>query len=334
MPLPARPSRSDKTKESYTLRARDLIRRAREDMAIHVHDHLDYRRFIGWMTTHKTDWTRPTWRQYKAAVVYILELESAEGDPIAQEALELLLPIDVDGCKTSSQNTSAQKLKRLPLKDFRSLRQFLTDHKGPWHDDLNRWLSAGLLTGLRPLEWGQTRYANQKGEDVLIVKNAKHSNLRAHGPTRTILLGGLTDQERKLIKHHVDRATEWRQAEQYSRFYQGCASTLARAARRLWPKRDRYPTLYSTRHQFSADAKASGLTSAELAALMGHAVDLTAGRHYGRRSAGTDMLRVRPDPAEVAKIRLVMQRSMERHPTLDGGDLSISPRPSLTPDRE
>ena len=48
---------------------------------------------------------------------------------------------------------------------------------------------------------------------------------------------------------------------------------------------------------------------------MGHAVDTTAGRHYGRRLAGMEMLRVRPDPADVAKIRLSLQRSMEQAPT-------------------
>lgn len=290
------------------------MRRCREELNIHAHEALDYRRFVGWLITRKPEWSRPTWRQYKAAAVYTLEQQSEEGNAIAQEALETLLPVDVDGCRTSTRKTSALKLKRLPLRDYRSLDRYLSENSGPWHQDLRRWLAGGLLTGLRPLEWGQAQYTQRLGEDALVVQNAKNSNYRAHGPSRTILLGGLTDEERSLIKKHVDRAAEWKQADQYPRFYHGCAATLARVSRRLWPKRDRHPTLYSARHQFSADAKASGLTSAELAALMGHAVDTTAGRHYGRRAAGMEMLRVRPDPDDVAKIRLVMQRALEQSP--------------------
>lgn len=314
MALPSRPTRTRQTQESYQRRSRDLVRRCREELNIHAHEALDYRRFVGWLITRKPEWSRPTWRQYKAAAVYTLEQQTEAGNAIAQEALETLLPVDVDGCRTSTRKTSALKLKRLPLRDYRSLDRFLAENSGPWHQDLRRWLAGGMLTGLRPLEWGQTQYTHRLGEDALVVQNAKHSNNRAHGPSRTILLGGLTDEERALIKKHVERATEWKQADQYSRFYHGCAATLARVSRRLWPKRDKHPTLYSARHQFSADAKASGLTAAELAALMGHAVDTTAGRHYGRRVAGMEMLRVRPDPADVAKIRLVMQRNLEQSP--------------------
>lgn len=314
MALPPRPTRTHQTQESYQRRSRDLVRRCREELNVHPHESLDYRRFVGWLITRKPEWSRPTWRQYKAAAVYTLEQQSEAGDDIAQEALETLLPVDVDGCRTSTRKTSALKLKRLLLRDYRSLDRYLSENAGPWNKDLQRWLAGGMLTGLRPLEWGQTQYTQRMGEDALVVQNAKHSNNRAHGPSRTILLGGLSDEERALIKKHVERATEWKQAEQYARFYHGCAATLARVSRRLWPKRDRHPTLYSARHQFSADAKASGLTPAELAALMGHAVDTTAGRHYGRRTAGMEMLRVRPDPDEVAKIRLVMQRNLEQSP--------------------
>lgn len=314
MALPSKQTRSLQTQDSYRRRSRDLVRRCREELGLHPNEDLDYRRFVGWLILHKPEWARTTWRQYKAAAAFTLMEKAEEGSDTAQEALEALMPVDVDGCKQTSRSTSATKLKKMPLRDYRSIDRFLEENPGPWHEDLRRWLASGMLTGLRPLEWGQTTYTTRSGEDALVVKNAKNTNKRSHGPTRTILLGGLTDEERKIIKRHVERATEWSQADQYPRFYHGCAATLSRVARRLWPKRDKYPTLYSARHQFSADAKASGLTSAELAALMGHAVDVTAGRHYGRRSAGLEMLRVRPDPSEVAKIRLVMQRTLERSP--------------------
>ena len=36
---------------------------------------------------------------------------------------------------------------------------------------------------------------------------------------------------------------------------------------------------------------------------MGHAVDDTATKHYGKKTAGSSLVMVKPDPAEVQKIR-------------------------------
>jgi integrase len=75
------------------------------------------------------------------------------------------------------------------------------------------------------------------------------------------------------------------------------------ATRACFGKRKRYPTLYSLRHQFAANAKACGLTKAEIAALMGHASEDTAGRHYARRTTGHTGLNARPLPAFVKIVR-------------------------------
>jgi len=309
--LPAKPTRTEQTERSYRQRTKDLVRRCRKEFSIHPHEALDYRRFVGWLVTQKTQWSRPTWRQYKASVVYVLEQESElRHDAVAQEALEVLLPIDVEGCPARTKRTSATKLKKFPLKEYRAILARLDKHPTPWAADLIRWLGSSLLVGLRPQEWGNTQYTSFAGEDALITKNAKATNNRAHGPTRTILLGGLTDDERNMIKMHVDRSQAFSKANDFNRYYHGCAATLARVVRNLWPNRKEYVTLYSARHQFSADAKASGLAPDELAALMGHAVDITAAKHYGKKTAGFEMVRVRPDPEEVKKIRSALHMAL------------------------
>lgn len=306
MPLPSRPARTVSTEQAYKKRTAVLKLRCRRELALHPQEHLDHRHFVGWLVTQKTLWSRPTWRQYKAAVVYVLEVEKEKNfDPIAQEALEALLPVDVEGCVATTKKTSGAKLKRFSTSDYHKIMRTLEEHPSPWAEDLQRWLTAGLLTGLRPREWGQAKMIMRDGEPALLVNNAKATNHRAHGPTRTIMLGGLTDEERAIIKKHIERALLFVKTNQFqNRFYQGCAAVLARTARRIWPKRQNgYVTLYSARHQFSADAKACGLLPEELAALMGHAVDTTATKHYGKKTAGIEMIRVRPDPKEVAKVR-------------------------------
>lgn len=311
MPLSAKPTRMDRTEQRYRRRTRNLVGQCRKKLSIPNNEELDYRRFVGWLITQKPNWSRDTWRQYKASVMFFLEQESANDNDIALEAMETLADIDVTGCVKKTTKTSGSKQKKVPLKDYRALIKNIQDHGSPWALDVERWIGASLLTGLRPVEWSTARIDVINKVPTLIVNNAKATNGRAHGPTRSILLDGLTDDERTMIATHIQRANQWEQAGQYERFYHGCAATLSRASRRLWPKRTSHATLYSMRHQFSANAKASGFTREEIAALMGHAVDTTATQHYGKKTAGYDMICVRPDPAEVARIRSVFKGRMQ-----------------------
>ena len=315
MPLHSKPTRIDKTEQRYRRRTRDLVIKCRKTLGVPNHTELDYRQFVGWLAGRKPELSRDTWRQYKASVVFFLEGEAAKGNAVAGEAMETLSQIDVTGCVKKTYKTSARKQKKVPLKEFKMIMKHLARFPSPWGEDLERWIGASLLTGLRPAEWAGASFGVVDGEKALIVMNAKATNGRSHGPTRSILLGGLTDDERSMISAHVDRANEWDQAQQYDKFYHGVAATLSRVVRKIWVGRDTYPTLYSMRHQFAANAKASGFTREEIAALMGHAVDTTATEHYGRKTAGFDMIRVRPDPKDVAKIRAVFKgRVAAPHP--------------------
>lgn len=311
MPLSAKPTRIDRTEQRYRRRTRNLVAQCRKKLNIPNNEELDYRRFVGWLITQKPNWSRDTWRQYKASVVFFLEKETEDGNEIASEAMETLLPVDVTGCVKKTNKTSGAKQKKVPAKDYRAIIKNIQDFGSPWAEDVERWIGASMLTGLRPIEWATATVETRNNIPALIVQNAKATNGRAHGPTRTILMDGLTDDERLIIAIHVQRANQWEQAGQYERFYHGCAATLSRATRRLWPKRTSHATLYSMRHQFSANAKASGFTREEIAALMGHAVDTTATQHYGKKTAGYEMITVRPDPAEVARIRSVFKGRMQ-----------------------
>lgn len=308
-----KPTRLEKTEQSYRKRTFNLVAQCRKKLCIPQTEELDYRRFVGWLITQKPQWSRDTWRQYKSSVVFFLEKE-ADNNMIASEALDLLEPTDVTGCIKKSTKTSSSKQKKVPLKEYKILIKHIQDFGSPWADDVVRWISSSLLTGLRPIEWAQSQITVVSNLPALVVYNAKATNGRAHGITRTIFLDGLTQEEITMISEHVQRAHEWEQAQQYERFYHGCASTLARAIKHVWPKRTKHITLYSMRHQFSANAKASGFTREEIAALMGHAVDTTATEHYGKKTAGYDMIRVRPDPAEVARVRSIFKGRTQPKP--------------------
>lgn len=303
-----KPTREESTKETYRSRTRELNMRCRKELLIADHELLDLRQFVGWLIENKTNWMGTTWRQYKASVIYFLETKiSEENDPVAQECYEWLIPVGVDGCIKKTKRTSNNKMKKFPLKDFNTIVYFLGNNKGAsrWYEPLRRWLIAGVLTGLRPIEWANSKIINHNGEVALYVKNAKNTNGRANGDYRTIILNDLTVDEIAIIKKHVEYSNEWNEADQFHSFYSSCGRALKKACKELWPRRSQYPCLYSARHQFAADAKASGLSREEIAALMGHAVDETATKHYGRKTAGSSHTRVKPIVEDVLRVRQV-----------------------------
>lgn len=293
------PSRREDTSQNYIKRVRILVRQFRKLHQIPDRELVDARVLVGWLAQGQAEKSRNTWKQYKNA--FIAHFQQFR-DPIADEAVAMLSQIYSSGGLKRGTKTSSTKLKRFPLKDLHQLRQALDKSKSQWATSVQRWIDVGILTGLRPQEWRLATMGQAEGEDALIVQNGKHSNGRTFGPQRSIILSLISPDEKSMIAEHIRLVKEWDDAGQYQHFYSSCSSTLNQSARRRWPKRSKYPTLYSCRHQFSANAKASGLTRFEIAALMGHLSPETAGIHYGRKLAGQEMIRVRPSAHEVGLI--------------------------------
>jgi integrase len=312
-PVSREPSRTPQTTAQYLRRAENLARNAKAELGLGLTEPIDPRQFVAWLAQRKisSKLTRPSWRQYKSAAICYLE---HLGTDSALEARDWLFEIDVAGCAKRSDRTSATKLKRFPLKDYDRIMRELSEKPSKWSQPLADWLASSMLTGLRPQEWARAQVQEVRGEPALVVVNAKATNGRAHGPTRTIMLGGLSALELDLVRRHSDRARMWDGMGQFQELYEGCAQTLHQLCRRLWPRRSKHVTLYSCRHQFSANAKASGFSREEVAALMGHAVDTTATTHYGKKLAAQEISRVRPLPEDVQRVILKSQEDAGRRP--------------------
>ena len=296
-------SRTEETKSVYLARAEQLLKRAKKELKIFQDDDLDVRQFVIWLVEKKSTIHRRSWRQYKSAVVYYLEVyENAE---IASEALEYIKNINSIGAKTQTDKTSSLKLKKITYDDWKTLDTYLQTKNNKWHEQLRAWLRASILTGLRPIEWRNAVFFMHEEQPALKIQNAKSTNGRSHGETRTLLLKDVNSDDLIAIKAHLNNIRTFKGMEEYEYFYRGCAIALYKACRRCWPRRKKHITLYSTRHQFSANAKSSGFTKMEVAAMMGHAVDITATIHYGRKVAGNETVGISPIDEEVAKVRQV-----------------------------
>ena len=276
---------------AYLLRWQQLwARYEREDQTSQWH------RFIDWLLARRSDLRPATWRQYRAAVVFVLGQQAV---PDAEYFHSRLMerPINPTSQKDLPARTSSSKAKTLPNADMAALIAHLSKHNGRWDQLTGIWLIWGSITGLRPIEWRDVEPERHEGEVILYVHNAKHDEQRANGPIRTVHVRHAEDALKSLLEF-IERL----QAGQFEEVYEGCRLALWRATKALWPRRKRRPSLYTGRHQFAADAKSAGLPPEAIAALMGHAVTETHQAHYGKRRSGRGRVLVEAEAADIARV--------------------------------
>lgn len=301
-----------KTKAYYIRRARMSAIKCRKDLKLDPDESLEPMRWVMWLLDRRPQIARPTYNFAKAAMMYYLSLLQT---PAADEALHFLKDQFSVGCLPRGAASSSFKLKKAPLEKlnpiFRALDRAAFQGGNELAYILKIWLRAGLLTGLRPSEWEHTHAILVDGKPALRVKNGKYGNNRAHGTHRTLMLSDLQPHELKVIRehlHHVHHhAQRWDGA--FAVVQYRCKQLLVQVNDRLFPNDKHRITMYSVRHQWSANAKASHLSRSEIAALMGHASDSTAGSHYAKKSIGMSSVGIQPVQEEVDRIRHTFQPS-------------------------
>jgi integrase len=252
-----------------------------------------------------------TVRMYKRSVCFALE-ESGRTDE-AEELRDLF-----DGVDPPSRGRKLKLVRRVPTRIFERTLRILRESKSKTSQDAADLLVATAITGLRPSEWAAAEIRGR----VLVVQNAKHSDVRANGPERELeLLDTITAEERSAI----ERTMELIRAKGYKTvrpnvskaFKDALGSAIKQLGESRWYLRLR---LYDFRHQFSADAKMEwGIGAGMVAAAMGHSVEDTAVEHYGKRKHGKGGMKVRPSAASIAKVRRLYPVQAPLTPTPGGG---------------
>lgn len=301
----------------YWLRTRQLVARWRKVYAS-IDEFEDPIGFAMWMLDRRSEFGSATWRAYKAAVIWALENRCCDffGE-VSQEAADVaprfLEEVGQHGLVSSSDRTSGLKARRVPDSDRLKLEAHFARSKSKFAPYVPLMVRVGVLAGLRPIEWCTAHLFLGTGDcaAILIVENAKHTNGRGHGQFRTVIWEELPkdiidDLVRWLEFVAVSVAGATRPDLAWNKTMKALARELYRANKKLWPRRKRHVAPYSARQEYSARIKT--LHDPEfVAALMGHAVDDTAYRHYaGIHKFGS--FSVYPNlpnahPAEVAKVR-------------------------------
>lgn len=309
------------TSDSYENRFNGLVKRFSVETGLSMPD--DMYEFLKWADGLAFRLSSSTRRQYRSAIKYCLREYQIDFDLVNFNFLGNGLSRS-KAKQYHGKRTSALKSKFIQPASLELLIAYLetSSSKSAWL--VKDILIASSYFGLRPIEWLNADWTyEESSRGGLLVSNAKHSQGRAHGATRTIWLVSTEDGD-VLVKlrpvlESADRLIKFFKALKESatnsfmpdstlssiensenlvllqrqraedcllkaRQYLGQLYRKNSALNKL-SKTNRV-TLYSARHQFAANAKKAGLAPEQVAALMGHASMDTNQESYGRRVNG------------------------------------------------
>lgn len=211
-----------------------------------------------------------------------------------------------------TEETSSTKLKFFPKQALESLVEYaIKTPQATNTGSLIAFLKANLLVGLRPAEWFNVSFFNYLYRDkngnyisnklggtktaiAMTVENAKTTHGRSNGESREILLHDISDENLATLMHMQELINSYKSKHPESTphsdiikgFFKPLQQTMSHALQKMGYAKKQLPTTYSTRHQAVANAKSSGLTDREIAAMFGHSSTSTAKSHYGKKVNG------------------------------------------------
>jgi hypothetical protein len=227
--------------------------------------------------------------------------------------------------------TSQQKQKNVKDCEFERMLHAILATSSPNAEILVDHQVATVLSAVRSSEWPTAEFNRCTFDGFaweLTIVNGKNSNGRAHGHIRTLRWTWLADEHANRIAAWIATAKRAESEGRYDTLLDTLEALMRRVTKRLFhPRRTKWPKLSSARHMAAARWKHQYVASAQneeerlhglaiVAALMGHASDETATRHYARASKGTYPIPT-ADPTEVARIRRVYAMPSNANGTLN-----------------
>jgi len=280
--------------------------------------------------------TQSTARAMKAAALFWITEESknvlTQGKSLYEYeiAYKAIKELSIRDLSKRSNKTSGNKLKFFPKTVLENLISYAKNTSRSKHAGvLISFLRANLLVGLRPSEWFGTKlisyiHRDEEGNYILTnknkikstcalhVENAKNTHGRGNGSYREILLYGVSDNDlaaimhfHKIIQSFSSRFTNTTPRNVIAEaFFKPLQQTMSHALKKMGYTKHQLPTTYSTRHQAVANAKYSGLSDREIAAMFGHVSPATAKIHYGRKINGWMKVSFRPSPESISAVSI------------------------------
>ncbi|MFL9611124.1 hypothetical protein ACKF11_13645 [Methylobacillus sp. Pita2] len=226
-----------------------------------------------------------TYRSYKASIICAFE-ELMGGDDETADAVEYLKDIEYSpNVRPTIKRASARKSKKITFDDMVKLCNWLYAHKGKFNVLSALWIFSNYHLGMRPCECESATLVEHEGVRAVRILNAKNTNGRSHGEFRHVPIGHLDEYTRESITAFLNLLAIEMEQLSFSDIKERCRFTIYRASRLCFSRRHNGISLYTMRHQFSANAKAT-LSLQETGALMGHKIADTSKINYAHARAG------------------------------------------------
>jgi integrase len=276
----------------YTQRAESLLKAYSQETGNHWSS--DPMAFVQWFHHRGLAWRHSTFRMSRLSVLYYLERSSAPIEMLKvlsnikhkAEYASSIGEVDEAGAVDRKTPAGAKRIRRFPESDLKRYLDILSPTSAPRRSgsfDYLLWLFLqwNIHVGLRPSEVGDMEIINVQGADLLAVRNRKVNEVRGNGDFRMLALRGDALQGALTVIQERDRfyamGITWKEIQN---------GMMRRMNQIRHEAGGPSYTLYSTRHQFAANAKASGLSQREVADRMGHASIETAQSAYGKKISG------------------------------------------------
>jgi hypothetical protein len=260
-------------------------------------------------------------RQIRAALIFTMT-EAAAIDPERavglNAAIALLRAWSSQESEEGAPRTSGWKQKNNVEDDTRRICHALLATTSENAVTLVAALNSTELTGVRFVEWPTAKFEPSSVPGYafeLTIGNGKGGNGRSHGETRTLLWKSLSDDLVSQLTFWIAIARAAAAQGRYDTLRDTLEALMRRVTKALFPRRTEHPTLSSGRHAAAARFKAAYVATATteeeklhglamVAALLGHASDATATKHYARACGGKSRYPVpAPNALEAARIR-------------------------------
>lgn len=287
----ARRKRKPDTENAYTYRVQLLWRQAQAARTTDYEDPplLTPTQVVEFLIWRSREVQYRTWMLYRSALIWDFG-RRAEQSGYA-EALQLLqqsrFGFDQKEPRTERLRKSRSAKRGIPKSDLVHLLDKLgtMNRTVGWGARTQYWLHAAIASGLRPGEWERASWSDE-GKTLLMVETSKRKEdvaafhrdnpemaekLRAAKQNQVprVRAVPIDPADRLYVDLHL--AAIRGSGVSFRSYYDNCRAILWDACRQIWKGKKLY-SLYSGRHQFSANHKAE-YPLADTAEVMGHESD-------------------------------------------------------------
>jgi hypothetical protein len=267
----------------YKQRTKSFIKRYEKFLGKSFDYKIDsFKALAQWLVEHVApSVSQRSWRAYRLCVA------SSTGHPAIKDILA-----QGSGYSKSSQLSNFKRQKHLKESDLSRLIMTLNDSRSVYKEALIDWLKSTILTGLRPIEWGEAYIVYPDGLNIALKvrTRVKHpGNTQTKCPEyRYIPLNHLAPDDIECLNSHIARFTESLSSEKPSLLYDNCRKLLNFTCRLTFQRAKKTSiNLYSARHQFCANLKAGEFDKELICLLMGQSSFDIQKNHYARKSVGS-----------------------------------------------